>query len=87
MIVASEAAFAISEGKSVVSIGDLQIRTKDNDGKIIYENDPQKHIQHLLYFLSLPVLALHKKQPVLQDFDQHLPGLYSLSALMQLSLR
>jgi uncharacterized protein (TIGR00725 family) len=37
----SEAAFALTEGKTVVSIGDLKIKTKDTDGKIINENDPK----------------------------------------------
>jgi predicted Rossmann-fold nucleotide-binding protein len=54
----SEAAFAISEGKSVVSIGDLQIRTKDNDGKIIYENDPQKAV----------FIALHEARKYIEKF-------------------
>ncbi len=54
----SEAAFAISEGKSVVSIGDLQIRTKDNDGKIIYENDPQKAVS----------IALHEARKYIEKF-------------------
>ena len=51
-------AFAISEGKSVVSIGDLQIRTKDNDGKIIYENDPQKAVS----------IALHEARKYIEKF-------------------
>ena len=37
----SEAAFALTEGKTVISIGDLKIRTKDTDGKIINENNPK----------------------------------------------
>lgn len=41
----SEAAFAITEGKTVVSIGNLQIKTKDTDGKLVHENDPEKAVE------------------------------------------
>jgi len=37
----SEAAFALTEGKTVVSIGNLKIKTKNTDGKIINENNPK----------------------------------------------
>jgi uncharacterized protein (TIGR00725 family) len=38
----SEAAFALTEGKTVISVGDLEIKTKSTDGNLIYENDPEK---------------------------------------------
>jgi uncharacterized protein (TIGR00725 family) len=41
----SEAAFALTEGKSVISIGDLHIKTKNGDGNMIYENNPKKAVE------------------------------------------
>jgi len=41
----SEAAFAITEGKTVVSIGDLEIKTKNTDGKLVHENNPEKAVE------------------------------------------
>ncbi len=41
----SEAAFAMTEGKTVVSIGDLEIKAKETDGKIIHENNPGKAVE------------------------------------------
>ncbi|WP_337860773.1 TIGR00725 family protein [Ferroplasma sp.] len=40
----SEAAFALTEGKTVISVGELNINTKHGDGKLIKENDPEKVI-------------------------------------------
>ena len=37
----SEAAFAITEGKTVVSIGDMEIKNKDSDGKFIKAATPE----------------------------------------------
>ncbi|SMD30840.1 TIGR00725 family protein [Picrophilus oshimae] len=41
----SEAAFAISEGKTVVSIGDLDIKRKETDGKLIRASDPEEAVE------------------------------------------
>ena len=41
----SEAAFALTEGKSVISIGDLNIRRKESDGKIIFEEEPERAVE------------------------------------------
>ncbi len=41
----SEAAFALTEGKSVISIGKLQIKLKKNDGKLMFENDPERAVE------------------------------------------
>ena len=41
----SEAAFALTEGKSVISIDELYIRRKESDGKIIFEKDPERAVE------------------------------------------
>ncbi len=41
----SEAAFAITEGKSVISVDELHIRRKESDGKIIFEKDPERAVE------------------------------------------
>ncbi len=41
----SEAAFAVSEGKTVVSIGDLYIKRKETDGKLIKVERPEDAVE------------------------------------------
>jgi uncharacterized protein (TIGR00725 family) len=41
----SEAAFALTEGKSVISMGRLDIRRKEKDGKLLFEENPEKAVE------------------------------------------
>ncbi|MEM0139558.1 MAG: TIGR00725 family protein [Ferroplasma sp.] len=41
----SEASFALTEGKSVVSIGELNIRTKDGDGRLFHASSPEEAVK------------------------------------------
>ncbi len=41
----SEAAFALTEGKTVVSIGELDIKEKDTDGKFIKAKSPEEAVE------------------------------------------